>query len=259
MNYFLAEACKNTFVLFDYMKCSSIPPHLLLEVLITLRVEQRDDALILTQAETKGDSLFINMLVLGPDGAFGEFCGNGARACAAYLFEHYPNFKSYFLKTQWGLHPLLRHHEGVYSIQLPPHRCEANSKFIMQVPAGFHYVEMIEPHLIIESAMSDEELLGLGKKLNQQKSLFPLGINVNAWQQIGKDYLHVKTYERGVQRLTQSCGTGSVSCAAFYKTCGTVNVLTPGGALEISIKEGSISLKGPAFVSCTRKKAELGL
>lgn len=78
--------------------------------------------------------------------------------------------------------------------------------------------------------------------------IFPLGINVNAWHILKKGSIKVKTYERGVQRLTQSCGTGSMSCASVYATSGLVSVSTPGGDLKITLEKNGIELQGPAFI-----------
>jgi diaminopimelate epimerase len=254
MKYYLAEACENTFVLFDCLSLPMVDETFLEEAHQCLEEEERDDALILVGGEQIDDTLQARLLVLGLDQELGEFCGNGARACAAYLFERHPLRRRFFLLTEQGKHPLAQHAGGIYSIALPPARFEWNKKFIAD-PALFEkderfcYVEMLEPHLILEGEMSDAELLSLGKEINQRKDLFPLGINVNSWHVLSEGTLSVKTYERGVQRLTRSCGTGSMSCAAFYKKEGTVLVSTPGGLLEITLHKNGIQLKGPAQVN----------
>jgi diaminopimelate epimerase len=251
MKYYLAEACQNTFVLMDCLEPSMDPTLILHQAHEYLKYENRDDALILTEGARQGNAFYARMVVLGLDGTLGEFCGNGSRACAAYLFERYPRVEKFFLTTKYGAHPLMRHDDGFYSIKLPPARFEINDKFIanpnlFKKAYGFDYVEMIEPHLVVQKAMSDEELLSLGRELNSRKDLFPHGININAWQKLNEGSLHVKTYERGVQRLTRSCGTGSMSCAAFCGFHGNVHVSTPGGSLIIQVQGDGIVLKGPA-------------
>lgn len=251
MKYYLAEACQNTFVLMDCLETHRIDNLILDSAHQFLKTENRDDALILTQGEFDGNSFYARMVVLGLDGTLGEFCGNGSRACAAYLFKKYPLVENFFLTTTYGIHPLIRYADGGYSIKLPPARFEINEKFIANPSLfknkyGFDYVEMIEPHLIIQKTLSDEELFSLGRELNRQKDLFPHGININAWHILNEGSLHVKTYERGVQRLTRSCGTGSMSCAAFYQSRGNIHVSTPGGGLLIQMQDDGIVLKGPA-------------
>jgi diaminopimelate epimerase len=260
MKYYLAEACRNTFVLFDCLDESYKEELFFYRARQMLQDENRDDALILSEGELEGDAFSTRMLVLGLDGTFGEFCGNGARACASYLFKNYPFLKKIFLKTPHGRHQLLQHEDGKYSIKLPAARFQYNSKFVadidqFQAKYPFRYVEMVEPHLVVEEKMSDEKLFQLGRELNQQKELFPLGINLSAWHVLDQDWIFVKTYERGVQRLTKSCGTGAMSCATVYKGQGMIHALTPGGALEINFDGEGIQLKGPAsFYDKDRKE-----
>jgi diaminopimelate epimerase len=259
MNYYLAEACGNTFVLFDCIEKDTVDSNLLKQIHGCLVAENRDDALILLGGEMEGKKLQANMLVLGLDGALGEFCGNGSRAVACYLYKTYDQFTSFFLKTPWGTHPLIKENETIFSIKLPQPSFKYNSKFISdpsKIPKGFHYVEMLEPHLIVQKPLSDEELLSIGRKLNLQKEIFPLGINVNAWQILDHNTLLVKTYERGVQRLTQSCGSGSICCAAFYQGKDVIDILTPGGSLNVLFQKDGVQLKGAACVSYKERKGK---
>ncbi|MBS0626347.1 MAG: diaminopimelate epimerase [Verrucomicrobia bacterium] len=245
MEYQLAEACQNTFILFDCLEKQKIDEEFLQEAQKLLKKENRDDALILIGAQSDQNSLSAQMLVLGWDGTLAEFCGNGSRCAAAYLFQHYPGYENYFLNS----HRLERHGEKVYSIQLPSPSFELNPRFVSEEPLfGLQYVETLEPHLVYFGKMGDEELLALGQEINRRKDLFPLGINVNACEVLGSRELYVKTYERGVQRLTRSCGTGSMACAAAFQSKGSVHVLTPGGKLEIDLREDGIALKGEALV-----------
>ena len=273
MKYHLAQACENTFVLFDCLDLSEqdsgctpsfIGKGVVSEPLLDwahscLQNEDRDDALILVGDRIEGKDLYARMVVLGLDRNLGEFCGNGARACAAYLFSKYPQFQKFFLVTPFGVHPLEKWSDGAYSIKLPLPSFEINPKFIA-VPQlfGLQYVEVIEPHLVIQAELTDEELFLLGKQLNGNKEVFPLGINVNAWHAVGDHHLHVKTYERGVQRLTRSCGTGSIACAASFRKKGMLKVSTPGGNLEIAIETDGVQLKGPASFSYSNKKERAG-
>jgi diaminopimelate epimerase len=254
MKYYHAEACRNTFVLFDCLETGGQDEAFLKVAHQCLALENRDDALILTGGMRIEDTLYARMVVLGMDGNLGEFCGNGSRACAAYLFARFPCIRSFYLSTRFGHHPLRMQSGGDYSIILPSPIRELNPKFIADVElfkkvSPFTYVEMIEPHLVIEGDWSDQEVLEAGRELNQNKAIFPLGINVNAWRRQCDGTLFVKTYERGVQRLTQSCGTGSMACAVCAIAEGKTIVRTPGGNLEITIGRGGVQLSGPAFFS----------
>ena len=248
MKYYLAEACQNTFVLFDCLHVSQVNGEFLSLAHDCLKRESRDDVLILVNGRIEKGAYYARMVVLGLDGALGEFCGNGARACAAYLFDRFSQIGRIFLESPWGIHPLERHGENMYSIKLPSASFDWNPKFIVDLEqCELDYVEMIEPHLIIAEEMSEEELLSVGRALNQRRELFPRGINVNAYHFLEDGALYVKTYERGVQRLTKSCGSGSIACVAHSQIKGCKQIVTAGGALEITIQEEGVVLKGPAF------------
>ncbi len=252
MNYYLAEACQNTFILYDCLESTSLEYAFLEEAHSFLEKEGRDDALILTAGHLIEDAFYTRMVVLGCDRALGEFCGNGARACAAYLVNKYPHIQNFYLQTKQGNHLLKSYGNGLYSVLLPSAEFKLNETFITN-PSLFKrgdplcYVEVLEPHLVMHKEMSDEDLFALGKELNQNRELFPHGINLNAYHVLEDGTLFVKTYERGVQRLTRSCGTGSSACSAFYQPSGKVPVQTPGGLLEILLQPDGIELKGPAF------------
>ena len=87
----------------------------------------------------------------------------------------------------------------------------------------------------------------------------PAGTNANFVQVLGKDYLSVRTYERGVEDETLACGTGVVAAALLSSLRGLVKsptrVLTRGGEeLIVHFKrEGDgfskVMLEGPVRVT----------
>lgn len=254
MKYMLAEACQNTFILVDCISDAYVEECFLQQVHGWLHKENCDDALILINGQAKGDSFCVEMKVLGQDGMLAEFCGNGARACAAYLFNRYPSYPSISLRTKRGEHPLSKHGANSYSVKVPSAHVEWNKKFIsnpewVKEQFGAQYIEAGEPHLLLQKALDDCELLAIGRELNRQKEIFPFGINVNSWHIMEEGKIHVKTYERGVQRLTRSCGTGSIACATSYRGKGTVGVSTPGGALKITFCGKEVELAGESKIT----------
>ena len=263
--YFTAEACKNTFVLYDRLNLKEVDDNLFKLVHANLMKEDKDDALILIDGKIKGKDFYAKMIVLGQDATFGEFCGNGSRVCANYLFSKYQDMENFYLVSNLGIMKMYKYENNIYAIDLPLVRFVINEKFIAKKELfekedefyfiklegkKFYYAEAIEPHLVLQEKVSDKELFELGQKLNQRKDIFPNGININACDIVEENLLKVKTYERGVQRLTQSCGTGSSSSCAIYLKGkkNKVKVQTPGGLLEITLKDNSIELKGPANI-----------
>ena len=174
-----------------------------------------------------------------------------SRDCTSFL--EMVRDKEFYLVTKFGEHKLTNYKDDIYSTQLPFPNLKVNDiKFISKPELfkndgffnyiniegkKFTYLEPIEPHLVINEDLNDDKLLDLGKKINAKKDIFPLGININAYHISNDNTLHVKTYERGVKRLTCSCGTGSLSCSTHFLNGknGVIKVLTPGGDLDISI------------------------
>ena len=82
------------------------------------------------------------------------------------------------------------------------------------------------------------------------------GSNINFVDQAGEDTFNVRTYERGVEDETFSCGTGVTAVALAMHHLGktnrdSVNIVTPGGNLQVKFKSNAngydqIWLTGPA-------------
>ncbi len=254
MKYYLAEACRNKFILFDCLGECALDDEFIKKARTALEEHGRDDVLILMSGREQHERLFARMAVLGLDGHFGEFCGNGARACAAYLFTNYRNYQDYFLISPQGEHALQQKKRGVFSINLPRPHFSINHRFVTSdhilTKYGCFYVEAIEPHLVLPRKLEENELLELGRELNGLKEVFPFGINVNSCHVMEEGAIFVRTYERGVQRLTESCGTGSLACAAWHHQAGekTIFVITAGGELQVDFISDQVILTGPAQI-----------
>jgi diaminopimelate epimerase len=78
---------------------------------------------------------------------------------------------------------------------------------------------------------------------------FTKGANVNFVQKTSEDSIKIRTFERGVEGETLSCGTGATAAAAVIHHLGlmgdTVKVETEGGPLVIYLKNGA-TMEGPA-------------
>jgi diaminopimelate epimerase len=69
------------------------------------------------------------------------------------------------------------------------------------------------PHAIIfVDEVQKADVVGLGSKIRNLFSVFPKGINVHFLQHLEGQEYRIRSYERGVENETLSCGTGV--CAA---------------------------------------------
>lgn len=269
--YYLAQACNNSFVLVDLLHEKSPSTAQLKQIHACLMHENRDDAIILVNGERIEETCFqFEMITLGADYQLGAFCGNGSRACAAYLYRHYSQYQTFCIRTAKFTHALSQDADSLYTTQLsainflpdPENKIVDPAKLIPQnayhifplEDKVLYYADAIEPHLLLNENLSDESLTQLADHINQNTDIFPLGINVTAYHAKNKHTLYAKTYERGIRRITASCGTGAACVSAFYLkgAPGVVTVVNPGGILQIINHSTFVELKGPAEITMSK-------
>ncbi|HPX73052.1 MAG TPA: diaminopimelate epimerase, partial [Methanoregulaceae archaeon] len=105
------------------------------------------------------------------------------------------------------------------------------------------------PHAVIFVEDSESfPLVDIGPAIRHHAS-FPEGANVNIVKREGEDHISIRTYERGVEDETLSCGTGATASAAIARHLGftgtKVKVDTRGGPLVITLGEKTL-MEGPA-------------
>jgi diaminopimelate epimerase len=95
------------------------------------------------------------------------------------------------------------------------------------------------------------DVVNIGQKYSYHP-LFENRTNVNFVQQINAHSIQVRTYERGVENETLSCGTGSTASAVIAHLkkgiLPPITVFTSGGELKVEWKDihQSVFLTGTA-------------
>jgi diaminopimelate epimerase len=111
-----------------------------------------------------------------------------------------------------------------------------------------HHVRFVEN--VLEYPVFEE-----GAKIRYNDKYAPKGTNVNFVTPSTNGEIQVRTYERGVENETLSCGTGVTACALVYghqNQLNEVKIKTLGGNLKVRFNENpdgnfhNIQLKGPA-------------
>lgn len=191
------------------------------------------------------------MRLFNSDGSEGAMCGNGARCMARYACEQGLAPPRMTFETDGG--PVTALVEGGrISLTLAPVSLEG---IVLDEPLvvgdealRYSFLEVGVPHcvLFLKRLPTDGEMTFLGAKLRYSRDLFPLGANVN-FVTLDDEGLFVATYERGVEALTLSCGTGSAASAIVACLLGhsgpEASVRNPGGVQEISLLfEGASSV-----------------
>ena len=159
------------------------------------------------------------MEIFDRDGTYEDMCGNGLRV-AATIIRGLASEELTSIETGNGPKKVLLHPSGV---EVEITRDVDTSKAIMNI-AGV-------PHIVVPKILPHEE----AKKLRTST-----GANVTCFS---KDNLFYRTFEIGVERFTQSCGTGAVAIAARLGL-NDLNLNTPSGILRVRKCEGAFYLSG---------------
>ncbi|MCK4859920.1 MAG: diaminopimelate epimerase, partial [Candidatus Omnitrophica bacterium] len=119
-----------------------------------------------------------------------------------------------------------------------------------------NFVEVGVPHSVIfVENLEKIDVQNLGKEIRCHQKFQPQGTNVNFVKVVDKNNFQIRTYERGVEKETLSCGTGSTASAiiAYRKSLiaeNEVNVHTQGEVLKVYFEKQlkNVYLEGEAKI-----------
>ncbi|MBN1388817.1 MAG: diaminopimelate epimerase [Bacteroidales bacterium] len=188
------------------------------------------------------------MKYFNSDGRESTMCGNGARCAVAFARKAGLGKGAYTFLANDGIHKY-KISDELISISL----CDTKPPVII---AGNHFIDTGSPHYVINVPdCKNVNVIEKGRSIRWSDMFTPGGTNVN-FVEHGRDEIFVRTYERGVENETLSCGTGVTAAAIsskWNKGSGkyNVNVNTPGGRLSVGFELGEnlitgICLTGPA-------------
>lgn len=220
------------------------------------------DGLILIQLE--GD--LAKLRFFNPDGTEPDFCGNGCICSAGYLYRFH-GLRCGKLKTKAGefRYSIESAHPLAVKLQMPSprfKRCQIpalgdqDSELIQQILDGFPYpvsgVNTGVPHAVVFLRDLDRiPIQELAPKLRFHP-IFPQGANVDLAELI-QDGIRIRTYERGLEAESLSCGTGALAVAAVAHKLGWIQL----GKLGIVTKMGKLWVSKEGQEYYLSSKAEL--
>ncbi len=216
------------------------------------------DGVIFLLRSEKSD---LRMRILQPDESEAEMCGNGIRCLAKYAFDAGYVKESCTVDTPAGeIMVAMGYTEDDFAATITMTAPKFDRKDIPATGTG-EYKETIEdyevyavntgvPHAVILVGSVDAVDMETVAPKIRHHATFPKGANVNFVEKNGESSIRIRTFERGVEEETLSCGTGATAAAAVVHKLGmtgdVVNVETRGGPLVIYLKDGGAKMEGPA-------------
>lgn len=187
------------------------------------------------------------MVYFNADGSQ-SMCGNGARCAVAFSsFLGIVKGKTQFLAIDGPHEAVLNGNQVELSMRDVREISAKSEDFFVNTGSPHHirFVDKLEGYPVFEE----------GKAIRNDSMYAPSGSNVNFVEPITEDEVFVRTFERGVEDETLSCGTGVTAAALVYgaqKHQNQIKINTPGGKLSVkfhSNPDGTFSkiwLIGPA-------------
>lgn len=197
------------------------------------------DGVLLLENSTSSD---FKMRYVNADGGEVEMCGNGARAITAFAHEVLGQKKeTYKFETMNGVYECSLDSVHGYRLKMTElydidkislsdleNKMEAKKSLYMNTGV---------PHAVFEiEKILDYPIFANGKTVRYDNR-FPKGSNANFFEVISPKHIRIRTYERGVENETLSCGTGAtataLAAAKFYGWNEEVILETLGGRLAV--------------------------
>lgn len=218
------------------------------------RISVGADGVILVE---KGKSAPVRMRYFNRDGNESTMCGNGARCTGYYAWKKgFVQKNDFMLEAMDGLHRIEVLDDEVALGMVKPNGFRSGYGIIREPElkeGGF--IDTGVPHYVI--FVKDVDLVDVEKfgVFYRKHEVFPNGANIDFVQLMEDNRIRVRTYERGVEEETLSCGTGCVASAliaakqADYSS--PVKVLTRGGELTVRFEEhwDEVTLTGRVEIS----------
>lgn len=210
------------------------------------------DGLILIEDSSIAD---FKMLYFNADGHLGSLCGNGSRCAIAFAASLGIIKKDCKFEAADGIHSGELIDQKVSLKMNDVSKLQMHDNDYVLNTGSPHYVKFVD-------SLDDFNVYENGKAIRNSKPFIEEGINVNFVTK-HTSHLYVRTFERGVENETLSCGTGVTAAALAYSLENKQDALlvdflvpiqTRGGELKIKFSKNeksfyNIFLTGPATFS----------
>jgi diaminopimelate epimerase len=198
----------------------------------------------------KHDHYDFEMIYFNADGAPGTMCGNGGRCLTKFAYDQGMQLGTYKFIASDGEHVAVIDANGwIHLKMIDVQEVKFANEATVLNTGSPHYIKQV-------LGLSSYDVFTEGKNIRYNDSYNEKGINVN-FVEWNDNELFVRTYERGVENETFSCGTG-VTAAAIAMSANNLGnhetkIRTLGGSLLIKFNKidaqhyNNVWLCGPAL------------
>jgi diaminopimelate epimerase len=246
-HFFKYHGCGNDFIIIDNRKGEIDLTNQQVQNLCHRHFSIGADGLMLLELETGYD---FKMVYYNSDGNISSLCGNGSRCITAFAQKlGIIKDKARFLAADGEHHCIINGKEIALKM---------NDVTAIEVHPDFSFLNTGSPHVVKwVSNLKDHDIFTEGRKIRRSEPFNSKGgTNVNFVEQTVEG-IFIRTYERGVEDETLSCGTGVTAAALVAASLNKATsptlckVKTPGGDLFVTFQKtaqgfSEIWLKGPA-------------
>ncbi len=246
LHFYKYHGTGNDFILFDNREGKIHLTTAQIKHLCDRRFGIGADGLMLLESLKDYD---FKMVYYNSDGNESTMCGNGGRCLVAFAKKLNIITTETEFEAIDGLHHATFTENGI--------RLKMNDVDGIEKIGNDFFLETGSPHYVkYVNNLHTIDVFLEGRAIRYNNRFSEKGTNVNFIEKIG-DSLHIRTYERGVENETLSCGTGTVA-AAIISSLGTsdeykdVRFQTKGGPLKVSFIKSNefqfkqVWLEGPA-------------
>lgn len=248
ITFYKYEGTGNDFVMIDNRQNIFPKNNLkLIEKLCDRRFGIGADGLILLENDSETN---FKMVYYNSDGNESSMCGNGGRCITAFAKSlNVIQNEATFIATD-GLHEATILENELVNLQMKDvSEVKIESDYVFLNTGSPHHVMLVDD-------LENQDVKTIGAQIRYSDLYGKAGSNVNFVKQISESHFALRTYERGVEDETLSCGTGATAAAIAMNAIGKTNSHTikldvEGGQLEVSFDKVddryiNVFLKGPA-------------
>ncbi|MBS1628379.1 MAG: diaminopimelate epimerase [Bacteroidetes bacterium] len=205
------------------------------------------DGLMMLNTSNKYD---FEMYYVNADGKPSTMCGNGGRCLTKFAYDTGMKKDTYKFWAIDGEHEAILSDNNWINLKMQDVNSieNKNGDYILNT-GSLHFVKNT-------NNVMDINVFKEGREIRYSKEFEQNGINVNFVEATDEDAITVRTYERGVENETLSCGTGATASALVYYHNETgfnrIEIKTLGGNLAVEFNRmndntyNNIWLCGPA-------------